>query len=64
MLSSYLIAESYGRVRGVVHAVLKDAGAELLNLRPVPEANSIAWLIRHLTRVQDDHLSEIMKEEL
>lgn len=63
MLSSYLIAESYGRIRGTVHAVLKDAGAELLTYRPDPEANSIAWLIWHLTRVQDDHLSEIMPEE-
>lgn len=63
MLSSYLIAESYGRIRGVVHAVLKDAGAELLTFRPDPEANSIAWLIWHLTRVQDDHLSEIRHED-
>jgi uncharacterized damage-inducible protein DinB len=63
MLSSYLIAESYGRIRGAVHAVLKDAGTELLTFRPDPEANSIAWLIWHLTRVQDDHLSEIMNEE-
>ncbi|TFD02104.1 DUF664 domain-containing protein [Cryobacterium sinapicolor] len=63
MLLSYLIAESYDRIRGTVHAVLTDAGAELLTYRPSPEANSIAWLIWHLTRVQDDHLSEIMHEE-
>ena len=63
MLSSYLIAEAYGRIRGIVHVVLEDADEQLLTFRPDPEANSIAWLIWHLSRVQDDHLSEIMNEE-
>ncbi|TFD29010.1 mycothiol transferase [Cryobacterium cryoconiti] len=63
MLSSYLIAEAHGHIRGIVHVVLEDADEQLLTFRPDPEANSIAWLIWHLTRVQDDHLSEIMNEE-
>ncbi|TFC51434.1 DinB family protein [Cryobacterium sp. TMT2-17-1] len=63
MLSSYLIAEAYARVRSIVHVVLVDADEELLTFRPDPEANSIAWLIWHLTRVQDDHLAELMNED-
>ncbi len=63
MLPSYLIAESFGRLREAVHAVLKDGDVDLLIFRPDPEANSIAWLIWHLTRVQDDHLSEIMQDD-
>jgi uncharacterized damage-inducible protein DinB len=63
MLSTELVAEAYGRIQGVVHAVLRDAGLEVLTFRPDPEANTVAWLIWHLTRVQDDHLSSILDEE-
>ncbi len=27
--------------------------------RPTPDANSIAWLVWHLTRVQDDHVADV-----
>ena len=27
--------------------------------RPTPDANSIAWLVWHLTRVQDDHIADV-----
>jgi hypothetical protein len=30
---------------------------------PAPGANSIGWLVWHLTRVQDDHVAEVMGEE-
>ena len=31
---------------------------EQLAFRVDPEANSIAWLVWHLTRIQDDHLAD------
>ena len=27
--------------------------------RPDPEANSIAWLVWHLTRIEDDHVAGV-----
>ncbi|TFC50500.1 mycothiol transferase [Cryobacterium shii] len=63
MLSSELLIDAYGRIRGAVHNVLADAGPEILAYRPDSQANSVAWLVWHLTRVQDDHLSEIMEEK-
>lgn len=63
MLSNELLEEAFGRIRGVVHTALKDAGTEVLTFRTGPEANTIAWLVWHLTRVQDDHIAELMAEE-
>jgi len=33
--------------------------ADALAFRPERDANSIAWLVWHLTRIQDDHVAEI-----
>ena len=37
--------------------------AEALTFRADSEANSIAWLVWHLTRVQDDHVAEVAGHE-
>jgi len=58
-----LLEDALGRVRGVVHEVAGGLTAEELAYRPEPSANSIAWLIWHLTRVQDDHVSEVAGTE-
>jgi uncharacterized damage-inducible protein DinB len=59
MTSAELLADAFDRVRGVVHQVVEGLDAEQLMFRPDPEANSIAWLIWHLTRVQDDHVAAV-----
>lgn len=51
--------DAYGRIRDLVHRISKDLDPETLAYRPDPDANSIGWLLWHLTRVQDDHVSEI-----
>jgi hypothetical protein len=56
MRSADLLADGFSRVREVVHDVVGGLTAEQLAYRPAPEANSIGWLIWHLTRVQDDHV--------
>ncbi|MFE2046568.1 DUF664 domain-containing protein [Streptomyces sp. NPDC059477] len=53
-----ILIDGYGRIREEVHAVVDGLGAEELNARPSPAANSVAWLIWHLTRVQDDHIAD------
>lgn len=55
--ASFLI-DTFGRVRDGVAACLEDIPASALSYRPDPAANPIAWLIWHLSRVQDDHLAD------
>ncbi|MFF8929645.1 DUF664 domain-containing protein [Streptomyces longwoodensis] len=53
-----ILIDGYGRIREEVHAAVDGLDPEDLNARPTPETNSIAWLVWHLTRVQDDHLAD------
>jgi hypothetical protein len=57
MTSSDLLADSFERVRDAVHPAVNGLSPEELAFRPDPESNSIAWLVWHLTRIQDDHVS-------
>lgn len=57
MTSAELLADAFGRVHGVVHEVVDGSSTEELAVRLEGEANSIAWLVWHLTRVQDDHIA-------
>ncbi len=54
-----LLVDAFGRIREVVHEVLDGLPAEHLDVRPDPQANSIAWLVWHLARVQDDHVADV-----
>jgi hypothetical protein len=54
-----LLTDGFGRVHGVVHETLDGLTADQLAWRAAPDANTIAWLVWHLTRVQDDHVSEV-----
>ncbi|MFD8982728.1 DinB family protein [Streptomyces sp. NPDC059564] len=58
MKGTEVIADGFGRIREVVHEVVEGLSAEELNARIDPAANSIAWLVWHLTRVQDDHVAD------
>ena len=63
MLSIELLSDAFGRIRDEVHFALEDASIEVLTFRADPQANTIAWLIWHLTRVQDDHIAELVGQE-
>jgi Protein of unknown function (DUF664) len=58
-----LLSEAFGRIRAVVASALQDASIEVLTFRADPGANTIAWLIWHLTRVQDGHTAELVGKE-
>ncbi|MFG3232365.1 DUF664 domain-containing protein [Streptomyces antibioticus] len=53
-----ILIDGYGRVQEEVHAVVEGLGPDVLDARPAPSANSVAWLVWHLTRVQDDHVAD------
>jgi uncharacterized damage-inducible protein DinB len=57
MTSAGLITDAFGRIRETVSDVLYGLSAEQLSHRVDADANSIAWLVWHLTRVQDDHVA-------
>ncbi|HEY2300407.1 MAG TPA: DUF664 domain-containing protein [Acidimicrobiales bacterium] len=57
MISAELLADAFERVREVVHQTLDGLTAAHLAYRIDPDANSIGWLIWHLTRIQDDHIA-------
>ncbi|MET9573750.1 DinB family protein [Streptomyces virginiae] len=57
MKATDVIADGFGRIREVVHEAVEGLPAELLDARVDPEANSITWLVWHLTRIQDDHIA-------
>jgi hypothetical protein len=62
MLSSDLLLDAFDRVRGVVHSVLIGAGPGMLEYRPDPEANTLAWLVWHLARIQDAQIAPLVGE--
>jgi hypothetical protein len=53
-----LLVEPFVRVRGIVHRVVDGLDAAQLTYRADPDANSITWLVWHLTRIQDDHVAD------
>lgn len=60
---SALLVEEYGRLPEIVRGAVDGLGADELIARPGPGANTIAWLVWHLTRVQDHHISELLGDE-
>ena len=54
-----LIIDGLNRVEEDLKAALEGLTAEQLAFRPAEHANSVAWLAWHLTRVEDDHISEL-----
>lgn len=60
---SGLLLELYGRVDGEVELALTGLDTADLTWEPTPGANTIGWLIWHLTRVQDHHIGELIDQE-
>ncbi|MFF8990300.1 DinB family protein [Streptomyces sp. NPDC014983] len=53
-----ILIDGYGRIREEVHDTLDGLGPDELHHRPAPDANTVAWLVWHLARVQDDHVAD------
>lgn len=63
MDSSGVLIDGFDRIQQGVHRVLDRLDPAAAAFRVDERANSIAWLVWHLTRVQDDHLADAMKAE-
>jgi uncharacterized protein DUF664 len=55
-----LLLDLYGRIPPLVEEAVLGLSADELATRPSGDANSIGWLVWHLTRVQDHHVAELL----
>lgn len=63
MLANELIIDEFARIKAVVRHTVSDLSVDDLAFRPSESANSIAWLVWHLTRIQDDHVADLTKSK-
>ncbi len=57
---SELLMDAFGRLPDLVRSAVEGLTPEQLHWTPAPGANSIGWLVWHLTRVQDSHVAELV----
>jgi hypothetical protein len=58
-----LLVDAFDRVSGVTQKAVSGLGVDELAMRPGGTGNSIAWLVWHLTRIQDDHVAGVAGTE-
>jgi hypothetical protein len=56
---SELLLDAFGRIRDTTHRVLDAAPQSVLTFRADADANTVAWLLWHLARIQDDHVADV-----
>jgi uncharacterized protein DUF664 len=58
-----LLLDAFSRIRGSVHRAVEGLDDAALALQVDDEANSIAWLVWHIARIQDDHVAALHDAE-
>ena len=58
-----LMLDGYGRIVQILEKALKGMTLDDLSQQPHPDCNSMGWLAWHMTRIQDDHVADLMEEE-
>jgi hypothetical protein len=58
-----LLIEIYGRIPPLAEEAVDGLSAAQLATAPAPGANTIGWLVWHLTRVQDHHVAELLEAD-
>ncbi|MEV6717569.1 DUF664 domain-containing protein [Lentzea sp. NPDC051208] len=59
MSATDVLLDGFDRVQQTVTRILEGLSPDQLAHRVNDSANSIAWLVWHLTRVQDDHVADL-----
>src|SRR5437588_13017319 len=55
-----LLLELYGRIPPLVRRAVDGLDLDRLTQPPSPGTNTIAWLVWHISRVQDHHVAELL----
>ena len=63
MQSNQVLDDAFSRIAEEARGVVDGLDAEVLVWQPEPGSNSIAWLLWHLARVQDDHVADLADGE-
>ena len=58
-----LLLEFYDRIPPLAEQAVEGLTADQLATAPAPGANTIGWLVWHLSRVQDHHVAGLMETE-
>ncbi|HEX5087449.1 MAG TPA: DUF664 domain-containing protein [Nocardioides sp.] len=58
MTPAELLTDAFDRILKTATAAVDGLSEEQLAARPAADANSVAWLVWHLARVQDDHVAD------
>jgi hypothetical protein len=58
-----LLTDLFGRVDDEVEGAVQGLTAPQLATAPEPGANTIGWLVWHLTRVEDSHVAELLEQD-
>lgn len=58
-----LLVDAFNRIREGAENAVSGLSPEELAERPTSNANSIGWLVWHLTRIQDDHIAAVAGRE-
>ena len=62
-MDTELLADAFESIRDAVHPAVNGLSADQLAFRPDDGSNSIAWLVWHLTRIQDDQVAALAGHE-
>lgn len=54
-----VLANAFTHIREIGTATVGGLAPAALTWQPDPDANTIAWLVWHLTRIQDDHVADV-----
>jgi uncharacterized protein DUF664 len=63
MTPAELLTDAFERILKTASAAVNGLSEDELASRPSGDANSIGWLVWHLTRVQDDHVADVAGTE-
>lgn len=58
---STVLTDAYSRITENVDKAVEGLDLDAILWQPEPGTNSIAWLVWHLSRVQDDHVSDLVE---
>jgi uncharacterized damage-inducible protein DinB len=63
MTPAELLTDAFDRILKTATAAVSGLTEQQLVARPAVDANSVAWLVWHLARVQDDHVADVAGTE-
>jgi uncharacterized damage-inducible protein DinB len=57
--ASDLLLDAFGRIQESTHDVLNGLSDDQLATPVAPRANTIGWLVWHISRLMDDHIADV-----